>query len=226
MLTRITLILTVSLLVRPAVAQDEADPERGLLAGPKLSDQEADGRGPTFSSEQRVNRRDALPPRRWLAIYQGLELLPEQQPQVQVVLAEWARDVKLFAKRNGREERELQLKFQAARTGRGPALTEVEQKRLRELADLKPVFEPYQSRLWELLTPQQQGEFQRLYEEDVARDRARRLRRQAGGGAPAAAPEPMEPDQVDAPEERPGYDEAARRRLEFLRSLQKAPRRG
>ncbi len=185
----------------PGNASEHED--AGVLAGPTVpGDAET---GPAFEPTQRAGRATVVPLKRWLGVFNSLDLTGEQRAEAQDILKSWRETRNFFQKTHGRRLDGLQQQFRRSRR-QGESMPEdllAEMERLRGLAP--PVIE-CQERMWALLDDAQQERMRTQLAEIRRQIETRRAEQRSSMTPPTDRP----PD---------GFDAAGRRRLAFLQSL-------
>jgi len=154
---------------------ESAPTEGGLLAGPAVEVEPENGRpagpdGPNQASKHR--RGEQVPLRKWMTALRGVGLSEAQRQEVQVVAKEFQAAVASHMDEFTPNEREKIRQAMEQRRGGGKKASEPAGKpgrkrgedmdpALKELAkkmeDGRPNPKPYQERIWEILTAEQQA---------------------------------------------------------------------
>ncbi|HRQ75537.1 MAG TPA: hypothetical protein PK098_06410 [Phycisphaerales bacterium] len=190
-------------------------PERPLLSGPTIGDDEGRPMRRTRQGEMQAPRagqaQDNIPHRMWLRLYQSQNLDDAQREAAMLRLQQFQADMMKFQEEHGESLRELRIKMRDAREN-PEALGEL-RAAMQKIESNLPKPEPVQRDLWRILRPEQQQAMQaRLTEireemakrrqaEVQARDQAGEQRRPLRGGSDAAPPQ-RRPNAEGAP--RPG----------------------
>ncbi|MCA9284561.1 MAG: hypothetical protein KDA22_05075 [Phycisphaerales bacterium] len=157
--------------------------DRGLLAGPTVTDAAADGTGGFagggMNAGRQSDRRDPVPPRVWFRVLSTLELDPAQRERVQAVAQEFQAEARAFQKANGPAIKELEARMKEM----GPGGSKELRSKMQALRSKAPKAEPSMERIWKMLTPEQQDEFKARLDE---------LRKQRSRGSGDA----MRPDEA------------------------------
>lgn len=148
---------------------------RGLLAGPKVSDEAEAGQGGYANggmmARARANRAAPVRPRAWFRIVNSLDLDDAQRVQVRAIAEEFESNVRAFQQAHGDEIELLQRKVNEGGDRAGRAL----RQEIDALRAQAPKPEPYMERIWSILTSEQQG---------ALKERLEAMRRDSRNGAP------------------------------------------
>jgi hypothetical protein len=143
-----------------------------VLAGPKVED-EAQTRERTRVRQGDRNRRgnDELPFTTWMAVLRRLELTSEQQVQVRAIGREFEKAAREFRNSQPEDVRDAMRQARQMRE-QGQPLPRVVREKLVKVEANAPRSQPYQERIWALLTPTQQNQMKS--DLDQIRQNARR----------------------------------------------------
>lgn len=229
-------VLSAAILVAtagaPSLARQPA--ENHPLSGPKVNDNSAPGVNPTLDGGER-DRRNRGGERNRPMLFMGavmslarpdtpeaLRLTDEQREQARAIGEEYAQALRAF--RDEHRDEMDELRDGRERRGRGERqgrpqrpedLTPEQQEKaskLRALMEQAPKPEPYQTRMWALLSPEQQALASERLEEmksrgaDPMRERGRDGDRRRRGAQRGDAPPPPPGDRSDAPRRGPQAD--------------------
>ena len=225
------------------------DPDGDLLAGPSVQDEEvtqedmrAEHTRTTGKAKQNRKNKEQL--RMWITTLRSLDLTEDQQKEVHSIVQKLRKDQEAFQKKHGKEMRELREKSKEAMDN-GNDIPDDVGTRTRELLALSPKPEEYQSKAWTLLNEVQQKDFQKKYEAAIEAMNKRRKDRIGKGDSMIDDPMMDDLDQrrdhrqrdLDSDDRQirvkqnhqrgdrqnvgDSTDQAAMRRINFLRRLQR-----
>lgn len=163
----------------PAPAEAPVAPSNvgdGLLSGPKVGDESKQPqereRMRARAAERGMRGDFAGAMRLWYATLQQVGLTDEQKQQIEPIRAEYLAAVETYVKENGEKLPAIREQFRAARQN-GTEMPKEAAQEFKKLRELAPKAEPYQEKIWALLTPEQQKLFTEKREaaEKLARER-------------------------------------------------------
>jgi hypothetical protein len=213
-----SLILAFTLVQEPP-ADPPSKPDEmpaDLLAGPKVDEDGSRVANTGFAPTARGRRGPEVPPRRWLELFDGLDLTETQRSNAEAIVDDLKATAAAFNREHGRELRSLQQVMRQARRDRTDVPRE-DVTRLQELRQLQPKPAEAQRRLWNLLDEVQQIGFQAKLDEARQRIIERRARRDRAQGRDAMMAETDETPRRDVSD----LDDMALRRLRFLLARQR-----
>ena len=210
----------------------------GVLAGPKV-EQDAEKQPAPMMGPGGQERRRAqdVPPQQWFSALRGLGLTEDQQTKVRAIMDEFQRALKDYEASGGERIQDLRRQAREARQSGTPPPPELREK-LQKFENDRPKATPYQSRIWNELTDEQQDKMKARLDE-IRADMTQRREDRKADGKPADEPMMDEMNREGPPPQRPqarrgnagngsggGLDDAGKRRLDFLLAHQSAQAAG
>lgn len=229
---------------RTGDGQSKGEPQQhdgGVLAGPKVDDappgKPEDMMGPAAREERR--RAPDVPLQQWMSSVHSLDLTQEQRDRIQAIADEFETAQREYQESLTESDREMVQKVREARQAGTPPPAEYRDK-MQKLEAGRPKPGPYQERIWNELTDEQQSQVKTKLEEirqrmierrrangaprgDSMDDMYQGRRRDSNRAKPQAPQNPgesthaQETDRANVPA---GVDEMGQRRLNFLLARQ------
>lgn len=198
---QIRALLVSTVLLPAAFALAEPPSDGSLLSGPKVEEDASKPTGERMTKAgQRENvRRQQIPPQQWFGLLRGLNLSQEQQTKIREIMNEFTADQKRFADSRSDEEREAFRKVREARAAGQEPPRELREM-MQKIESQRPEPQPYQRRVWAVLTPEQQEQFKSKLDE--LRETAIK-RQQEGAGNKKDGPSAPPPAASQPPENKP-----------------------
>lgn len=211
-------------------------PTDDLLAGPSIQDEEVTNEDMALARQRMTGKKinHSKKQQLWLSTLRSLELAEDQKVVVQGVIKEFREVEKEFHLTHGKELAKLRKEAKSARK-EGNIVPENIRTRMNEIMEVAPDPSNYQEQVWVILTPDQQSEFKKKYQQGIENEKKRRAKREGknhsardgmmrdGGFSPKDSPfrdrriDPMD-DRYERHDD--ALDEASLRRIKFLRRLQ------
>lgn len=225
-------------------AQDENDAS-GILSGPKVQEESLRGDGSFGTPNRRRDGAMRVPAGQWFELLRELELDADPRRDIAAIVTRWQEAQREFRTNEGEELRRLQREFRRRNQSDvadddtlTPEAREELLAKIRRLRDARPDVAPYQQKIWQLLTEDQQetmrASLAELRQEIIERRRQRRQARQqdqtqdqtmemsesmAGSMGESAGRREQNPRDEDEMYGR-GLDRMGLQRLRFLRKHQ------
>jgi len=187
-----------------ADAPKDSDTDAGgdLLAGPKVV--EAAG----AATADRDGKQADIMPRKWFMLLRELGLRAEQRAMVRRITGELAAERKAYNEKYGADLKTIRVRMRERRQ-RAESPSIEDRERLARMLEQAPKAEPYQERVWKILTDEQKAKMEQLIDEEI---KARQKRRRDVMGDT----DEKKTDRVTDAARGDDRDERAKRRSRFL----------